>query len=184
MKAVRPLLVASTLFCVIICSEVDLAQMTKQDSLWLPLKAFVGNWKGKGGGEPGIGDYERSYHFMLDKRFIEIRNKSSYPPTQRYPKGEVHEDMGYFSYDKVRRTFVLRQFHVEGFVNQYKLDSISADGKRLVFVTEAIENIPSGWRAKESYEILSDDRIKETFELAEPNKPFEVYTRVTLNRVK
>ena len=165
-------------------STTSFAQLTKQDSIWLPLKVFIGSWQGKGGGEPGRGDYSRSYQFVLNKRFIEIKNKSTYPPTEKNPKGEVHEDWGYFSYDKVRRTFVLRQFHIEGFVNQYRLQSISEDGKRLVFISEAIENIQPGWQAKESYQILDNNRIQETFELAEPNKPFEVYSKVILNRIK
>jgi hypothetical protein len=160
------------------------AQMTKQDSIWQPLKYFVGNWKGTGGGEPGTGEYERSYKFILNNKFLEGRNKSTYPPTEKNPKGEVHENIDYFSYDKVRRCFVLRQFHVEGFVNQYKLDSISADSKTMIFVSEAIENIPTGWRAKETYQILNDNQLQETFELAEPGKEFVVYSRVILNRVK
>jgi len=163
-------------------SSACFAQPTKQDSVWLPLKVFVGAWQGKGGGEPGTGDYARSYQFVLNKRFIEIKNKSTYEPTEKFPKGEVHEDLGYFSYDKIRHTFVLRQFHAEGFVNQFKLDSILNDGKKLVFISEAIENIPAGWRAKETYEILDDNRIQETFALAEPNKQFEIYSKVTLHR--
>ena len=51
----------------------------------------------------------------------------------------------------MRKTFVFRQFHGEGFVNQYTLDSLSGDKKMLVFVSEAIENIPQGWRARETY---------------------------------
>jgi hypothetical protein len=164
-------------------STICSAQLTRQDSIWLPLKVFVGSWQGKGGGEPGIGDYTRTYQFVLNKKFIEIRNKSVYPSTKENLKGEVHEDWGYFSYDKRRHTFVLRQFHVEGFVNQYALESISEDGARLVFVSEAIENIAPGWRAKESYEILDSAHVQETFELAEPGKPFGVYTKVILNRV-
>ncbi len=167
-----------------LCSTTCFAQLTKQDSIWLPLKVFIGSWQGKGGGEPGIGDYARSYEFVLNKKYIEIKNKSTYPPSEKNPKGEIHEDWGYFSFDKARHTFVLRQFHIEGFVNQYKMESISDDGKKIVFVSEAIENIPAGWRAKESYEILSLDKIQETFELAEPNKPFEVYSKVILNRIK
>jgi hypothetical protein len=158
------------------------AQSSKQDSIWLPVKFLVGTWKGTGGGEPGIGQYERIYQFIFNKMFIEVKNKSAYPPTEKYPKGEIHEDIGYISYDKIRHSFVLRQFHVEGFVNQYKLDSISADGKRIVFVSEAIENIPIGWRAKETYHILDENEFTETFELAPPNKVFEVYTSVTLRR--
>ena len=87
------------------------------------------------------------------------------------------------SYDKVRKTFVLRQFHVEGFVNQYKLDSISPDGKTIVFVSEALENIPTGWRAKETYQLTAANEFMETFELAPPNGKYSVYTKAVLKRI-
>jgi hypothetical protein len=160
------------------------AQLSKRDSTWLLLKPFVGEWKGEGGGEPGKGKYERSYQFILNKRFIEIRNKSTYEPTTQNPKGEVHEDIGYFSYDNSRKTFILRQFHIEGFVNQFKLDSVSPDKKTLVFLSESIENIPAGFKAKETYRILSDDEIEETFEVAEPGKDFTIYSKVKMVRQK
>lgn len=163
---------------------VIFSQMTKRDSLWLLLKPFVGDWKGEGGGQPGKGIYERSYQLILNKRFIEIRNKSTYEPTTQHPNGEVHEDIGYFSYDNSRKTFMLRQFHVESFVIQYRIDSISPDKKTIVFISEAIENIPSGYRAKETYRFITDDEIEETFEIAEPNKEFAVYSKVKLVRQK
>jgi len=47
-----------------------------------------------------------------------MRNQSTYPPQAKNPKGEQHEDRGFISYDKARKKFVLRQFHVEGFVNR------------------------------------------------------------------
>lgn len=76
---------------------------------------------------------------------------------------------------------MLRQFHVEGFVNQYVVSSISADRKTVVFETESIENIPPGWRARETYRILNENEFVETFELAQPGKEFAVYTE---NRFK
>lgn len=130
----------------------------------------------------GTGHYERSYSFVLSGQFIEVKNRSVYPPTAKNPKGEMHEDLGYFSYDKGRKTFVLRQFHSEGFVNQYKLESVSPDLTTIVFVTESIENIPKGWRARETYRIISPDEIHETFELAAPSGEFEPYSSVTLKR--
>ncbi len=168
------LLLPSTLF----------GQLTKKDSLWLTLKPFIGQWAGEGGGEPGQGKYERSYQFILNKNFIEVKNKSTYKPTDKNPKGEVHEDIGYFSYDKSLKKFKLRQFHVEGFVNEYVLDSISADKKTFVFLTSAIENIPKGWKAKETYHLISENEIEEIFELAEPNKNFEIYSKVRLIKQK
>lgn len=158
------------------------AQTSRQDSIWSPFKYFIGKWNGSGVVEGMNGNYERSYQFIFNRRFIEAKNKSTFSPTEKNPKGEVHEDLGYISYDKRRKIFILRQFHIEGFVNQYKLDSISKDGKTIVFTTEAIESIPDGWKAKETYQLVNENKFIETFELAEPNKPFEVYSKVTMKK--
>lgn len=96
----------------------------------------------------------------------------------------MYEDRGFISYDKGRQTFVLRQFHIEGFVNQYVLESRSADGKTLIFVSESIENIPKGYRARETYQLINENEFTETFELAEPGKDFELYSKAVLKRVK
>ncbi len=163
---------------------LSFSQSARKDSLWSILKPFIGVWAGEGGGEPGKGQYERSYQFIMDRNFIEIKNRSTYPPSANNPKGEVHEDIGYFSYDKTRKKFKLRQFHIEAFVNTFVLDSISADKKVLVFISEDIENIPKGFRAKETYRLLGDNEIEEIFEIAEPGKDFSVYTKVRLVRLK
>jgi hypothetical protein len=59
---------------------------------------------------------------------------------------------------------------------------ISADGKIIVFISEAIENIKEGWKAKETYELKSKNEFVETFELAPPNGKFEIYTQATFQR--
>lgn len=168
----------------IFCPLVSNAQLSKQDSLWLPFKFFVGKWVGDSEGQPGKGKYERSYEVIFNKKFIEVKNKSTYPPSSNNPKGEAHEDRGFISYDKGRKTFVLRQFHIEGFVNQFKIESFSPDGKTIVFMSESIENIPAGFRAKETYQIVSENEFIETFEIAEPGKDFEVYSKAILKRLK
>jgi hypothetical protein len=158
------------------------AQNNVKPDVWKPFRFFEGNWEGTGQVENKPGNYMRSYQFIYNGKFIEIRNKSVFQPTANNSAGEVHEDLGYISYDKSRKAFVLRQFHIEGFVNQYVLDSISDDGKTIVFVTEAIENIPTGWRAKETYTLSGENEFTETFELAAPNQPFDVYSQVKLTR--
>lgn len=147
-----------------------------------PLSVFVGRWTGAAEGEPGRGTSERSYEYTLGGKFLLVKNRSVYPPQEKNPKGETHEDVDYFSYDAQRKRLVLRQFHVEGFVNQYVEEPGTAG--RLVFVSEAIENIPAGWRARESYVFDGRDRFTETFELAEPGKDFSVYTKTTFTRVR
>jgi hypothetical protein len=148
---------------------------------WAPIRPLAGTWRGTNSGQPGEGTSERTYAFELDGTFLVGRNRSVYPPQTKNPKGEVHQDLGVFSYDRTRKTFVLRQFHGEGFVNQY-VGGPAADGKSIVFVTEAIENIPPGWRARETYRFAGTDEVIETFELAEPGKGFEVYSECRLRR--
>lgn len=155
-----------------------------QPSPWVALRVFEGKWEGPASGEPGKGISTREYRFEMGGRFLVARNKSVYEPKTPEAKPEVHEDVGYFSYDRSLKKIVLRQFHIEGFVNEYTLEAAAEDGKSLEFVTVRIENIPPGWRAKEFYRILSADEIEETFFLAPPGKEFAVYSRTLLRRVK
>jgi hypothetical protein len=148
------------------------------------LRVFAGRWQGAGKGQPGQSKAERTYQFVLRGRYLHVRNLSVYLPQEKNPKGEKHEDWGMFSYDARRKKLVLRQFHVEGFVNQYILDRVSADGREMVFVSEAIENIPPGYRARETYRFNGRDGFEETFELAKPGKEFEVYVKTKFTRVK
>jgi len=144
--------------------------------VWAPMRRFIGAWDGETNGQPGKGTSIREYRFVLGGKYIEVRNKSVYPPQAASPKGETHEDWGMISFDKARKKFVLRQFHVEGFVNQY------AGGEDLRFESEAIENIPPGYRARETYVFDGDDAFIERFELAAPGKAFVVYTEARFRR--
>jgi hypothetical protein len=146
---------------------------------WAPVRFLLGTWEGTTTGQPGNGTVRREYRLVLRDRFIEVRNTSTYPPQEKNPKGEVHEDIGYISYDRARKAFVLRQFHVEGFVNTYA--SGPDANLPLVFTSEGIENIPAGWRARETYRMTGDE-LMELFELAEPGKEFATYSEARLKR--
>jgi hypothetical protein len=144
---------------------------------------LVGRWQGASEGQPGKGTLRREYTRALSGRFIRVTNRSEYPAQEKNPKGEIHEDEGFISFDRGRKKLVLRQFHVEGFVNQYVEDD-GATPARVVFTTEAIENIPAGWQARETYVVHGPDDVEEIFELAEAGKAFEVYSRARLTRVR
>jgi hypothetical protein len=146
------------------------------------VRTLLGSWEGNAQGEPGSGKSAREYRLTLCDRFFQVNGKSTYPPQEKNPKGEVHEDVGFISYDKTAQKLVLRQFHIEGFVNHYVLDSISEDGRTIVFLTAAIENIPAGWRGRETYQIVSDNEFVETFALAEPGKEFATYSETRFRR--
>lgn len=153
-------------------------------SPWDSMRFFVGTWIGTGIGQPGSSTVERQYAFALDNRFLEVTNRSTYAPQENNPKGEQHEDRGFISWDRSRRRFVLRQFHVEGFVNQYVADSVAVAPDSIIFRSEAIENIPAGFRARETYRRLGPDEFLERFEIAEPGQDFTVYSETRLKRNK
>lgn len=167
------------LFCL-----TGFAPAQQRPDAWQPFRYFVGSWTGTGEGQPGTSKVDREYRFILNGRFLQETNRSVYEPQQKTPNGEVHEDTGIMSFDRSRKKFVFRQFHVEGFVNQYASEAVPPEAKTVVFTSEAIENIPSGWRARETYKILGPDEFEAVFELAEPGKGFELYSRSRLKRKK
>ena len=177
---------AVVLSCLMLVTPVS-ATLTRSQGVAVdplqPLAFLVGRWEGSSEGQPGRANVQREYSRILNSRFIRSQNRSVYPPQVKNPKGETHEDVGMFSFDKSRGRAVFRQFHVEGYVNQYVADSDSQASK-IVFTSEAIENIPPGYRARETYVVLGPDEFEEVFELAEPGKAFELYSRAHLTRVR
>jgi hypothetical protein len=161
----------------------EVAPPAKAPDRWAPFRGFLGVWEGTNRGSPGQGTLHREYRLILGDCFIEVRNRSVYPPQEKNPRGEVHEDLGYLSVDRPRKLFVLRQFHLEGFVNTYTAPATSAPPGPMVFNTEAIENLPPGWRARETYRFEGPDQLIELFELAEPGKEFTTYSEARLKRV-
>jgi hypothetical protein len=158
------------------------AAQSGTDDKWAPLRFLLGSWEGTSSGQPGNGTVRREYRLVLRDQFIEVRNTSTYLPQEKNPKGEVHEDFGYISYDRRRKVFVFRQFHVEGFVTTYATGPDVA--REVVFNSESLENIPSGWRARETYTKIAGDTFVEVFELAQTGKEFSVYSETRLTRTK
>lgn len=150
---------------------------------WARVRFLVGEWSGTAEGEGGTGTVHREYSFVLKNRYLHERNVSTYPPQEANQAGEVHEHWSFISYDRSRKSLVLRQFHQEGFVNQYRLTESASSPEKLVFDSENFENFDNQWKARETYEILSTGEFVETFELGEPGQPLKLYSRNHFKRV-
>jgi len=91
---------------------------------------LLGRWEGTSEGRPGRGTVRREYTRALNSRFIRVHNRNEYPPQDKNPQGEIHEDEGFISFDRARQKLVLRQFHAEGFVNEVRAARIQAAALR------------------------------------------------------
>jgi hypothetical protein len=184
-KETAVLKLAVSLFLLVVApgAAISDAADAKPDQ-WAQVRFMIGTWHATVQGEPGTGTVVRTYEFVLNDQFIHEHNISTYPPQEKNKQGEVHQHLGFISYDRKRKTLVLRQFHQESFVNTYVLSPIASKPGVLVFESETFENFDSLWKAKETYAIISNDEFVETFELAPPGKPFETYSRNHFKRVK
>ena len=48
-----------------------------------PLRFMVGTWRGEQAGQPGHGVAERTYQFVLNDRFLQETNTSTYPQQEK-----------------------------------------------------------------------------------------------------
>lgn len=161
-------------FLVIVLAVVPLVLLAgeeKKRDTWEPFQFFIGKWQGTGEGKSGKSTLNREYHFKFNKKFIYNVNKATFKPTGNNKKGEIHEDFGVLSYDGIRKKYIYRQFHGEGFVNQYVV-IISPDHKTYTFDSESIENLPPGWKVRNIITIEGKNKFNERFELAGPGKDF------------
>jgi hypothetical protein len=169
---------------IVLLPSVLFAQTNEQPDIWKPLEFFIGSWEGTGEGLSGTSKVEANFRLVLNEKFLEARYRAVFEPSDKNPQGEVHEDFGFFSYDTFRKKFVYRQFNIEGFINQFVLDSISPNGKTIIFITENVENAPAGLRARATYKILNNDEFEEIFELEFLGKDFELCVKNHLKRIE
>lgn len=132
------------------------------------LDKLVGHWSGTSKGKSGDGTIDRECDRILNGQFIQCKTRVAYPR-------ETHSDVAIFSFDRSSKKVKMRQFHEEGFVNEYTQTEPG------VFVSDSIENLGSGWRARESYHFM-EQMWHETFSLAGPGKEYETYSEAALTR--
>ncbi len=147
-----------------------LAQDQKLPEHFSSLSYFIGDWKSETSGKAGKGIGLQSFAPEMNEQYISLKNETKFEASEKHPKGEIHMDWGMISFDSFRKKIVYRQFNIEGYVNQFVLDN-SKEGI-YIFETEAIENVPSGFKARITLEIVDKNTFREGFELAPPGKDY------------
>ena len=162
---------------------VNAKDRDKKD-VWKFVKYFVGSWAGESIGNAGEGKGHRTYEFIMKKNYLHYRNTTRFDPHAMNPKGEMHEEWGFFSYDEGRDRIILRQFNIEGFVNTFVLDSLSTDHQTIILTTESSENVPAGIKARYTITIKSENEFEEIFDLGFPGREMTCYMTNTWERIE
>jgi hypothetical protein len=144
--------------------------------VWKPLEYFVGSWTGEEVATFGKGRGERTYRFVLQGHYLLSENASRFPP-EGDRAAQAHDDWTVFSYDSARKTYVVRQFNSEGFVNTLVMDGASEVPRRMRFVAERTENAPPGTQVVLEYEIVGEREFAERFEVRFPGRESPVVIR-------
>ena len=168
-----------TRYVVVLTMLLVATAVSSDESDFGPLAFLVGSWEGHEEGVPGTGKGERSYEFIMGDTYLVAKNTSTFPPQEKNPKGEVHRDWQFFSYDRTGKELALREFHSEGFVIEYVLEKFSPT--ELVFVSRNMENFDG--RTRYSLQLKDDDHFEEVFEVAEGDGPLEVMVHNQWSRV-
>lgn len=149
------------------------------------LENLIGTWEGTG---TGFGNSKSvisaEYSWLMNKQYIKVKHHSEFEPTDQNPEGEIHDDMGIISFDKSRKVVVFRQYHVEGYFNEYVLNDSISSPEKLIFETERIENFVPGGRAKFTIKLIGKDEIQTVFDVGFPGREMACFGTNNLKRVE
>ena len=160
--------------CAFLCATVAGAAEPAKDGL-AELRWMQGEWRGVGEGDPGTSGSERHVDSYLGNKYIRATGRSVYPKQDKSPKGEVHEQLNLWSFDRARSVIVMREFDTLGFVCTYVLDKAASAPDRWVLVAESLENVPKGWKARYVITRKAEDEYHEMLELDPDGKGFQPY---------
>lgn len=169
-------------FCWVLMISVSL---NAQNRNFEHISFVLGEWEGEG---TGFGNEKStissSFKLVMTDQYIEVINQSKFEPTDNKPEGELHEDKGFISFDKMRNLIVFRQFNIEGYVNTYLLIDSLSNENTLVFQTEAIENFMPGGKAQWTIKKIDKNQIKTVFDVSFPNQGYTCFGTNRLQRIK
>jgi len=146
---------------------------------WASLDPLIGDWVGEGGGQPGQGAGEFSFHPDLQNRILVRKNYAAYPATKDRP-AFTHDDLTVIYRESDNAPLKAIYFDSEGHVIHYSVTA-SADQKRIEFVSDVLASSP---RFRLTYVMTGSDTVTIKFEIAPPGKPdsFSTYIEAKAKR--
>ena len=145
---------------------------------WTAFQPLVGQWQGTGAGFGSTSQVWHTWEFVLGGNFLRLVTRSI--SIREDGSEDVHEDVGFLSFDTDREAFVFRQFLTEGYVNTYDL-VVSAEGSVIDFGYREAESAGE-MRARMKLTFKGNDAYEMVLDLAFPGKDFKACQRMEMAR--
>lgn len=144
---------------------------------------IMGDWAGHTTdpttGKETQGDVHLTFSYVLDKRFVSVKEEVSLPAAAAAPA--VHEAWtGFLSGDPAGHGFILRAFSSTGFMTEYH---VTVTDDRIRFDPEGGADPPPGWLFRRVISRLGPAFFAENVEVAPPGGSFFVYYAAKLTQV-
>ena len=162
-------------------APLDRALAQETPGPWLPFRSLVGEWEGGGEGFGATSVVSHRWDFVINDSFLRLRTRSV--STAADGAQEVHEDVGYLSFDADNQRFVFRQFLSEGYVNTY---NVTLDGNQQEIMEFAYRDAESagGMRARLHIVFFGSDEYEMVLDLANPGENFVACQTMRMKKVK
>ena len=136
---------------------------------WGRVRFLLGTWAGEASGDSGKATVKRTYTLAPDGQFINEQSTMRFEATNGR-KPEIRHQTGSITYDKDRKTFMLRLG-----VQSYALNTDKSMAEYLIF---------DAGTAHASYDVISPNEFVEILEVAEPGKAWVERGRIHFRRKK
>jgi hypothetical protein len=148
----------------------QLVSAQQSNSKWAKWSSLMGEWVGKGNGQPGQGSGFFTFSTDLDETVLVRKSHTEFPATAD-KKAFAHNDLMYIYPDYTGTASKAIYFDNEGHVINY---AISYSENSIVLTSDIIQNAP---RFRLSYFMIDKDTINVRFEFAPPQNPegFKTY---------
>ncbi len=153
------------------------------DDRFTPLAWLVGEWQGYGKFTKRTTYVHRKYSYDLGGIYLVERTIDMFPPAEPSTDFEVHQDFVVYYRDTTAGDLRAKAFFVEAFVTSETV-RIGEGGQRIITESTQIENGPPGLRTRFILTRETDDRFKETFEIAKPGKEYELVEESVFKRLR
>ena len=164
-----------------VMAGLGISTLAADDDPFEPLRFLIGSWQGTGGGIGGDSSVTHTFDMVLADKFLRWQTRSVFPPKDHQGTGELHEDIGYFSYDANRKKILLRQFLSEGIVSTYVLENMQKPGE-LVLHTEQTEGAGE-LRARIALSLEKEGVYRCILDLAPPGEAFAACRTMVMRKL-